>query len=58
MNMDDAGKCGIADRTQAIKVVREHAAEWGTSPDRIGLRVSRPAPRWPAELCSNAFSVC
>jgi len=29
------GKYGIADGTQAIKVVRAHAAEWGISPDRI-----------------------
>ena len=29
------GKYGIADGIQAIKVVREHAAEWGLSPDRI-----------------------
>jgi acetyl esterase/lipase len=29
------GKYGIADGIQAIKVVREHAAEWGVSPDRI-----------------------
>jgi acetyl esterase/lipase len=37
MNMDEAGKYGIADGIQAIKVVRQHAAEWGVSPDRIGL---------------------
>ena len=29
------GKYGIVDGIQAIKVVREHAAEWGVSPDRI-----------------------
>ncbi len=29
------GKYGIADGIQAIKVVREHAAEFGVSPDRI-----------------------
>jgi acetyl esterase/lipase len=29
------GKYGIADGIQAIKVVREHAADWGISPDRI-----------------------
>ncbi len=29
------GKYGIADGIQAIKVVREHAAAWGVSPDRI-----------------------
>lgn len=29
------GKYGIADGIQAIKVVREHAVEWGVSPDRI-----------------------
>jgi acetyl esterase/lipase len=34
MNMDEAGKYGIADGIQALKVVRQHAAEWGISPDR------------------------
>lgn len=29
------GKYGIADGIQSIKVVREHATEWGISPDRI-----------------------
>jgi acetyl esterase/lipase len=37
LNMDEAGKYGIADGIQAIKVVRQHAAEWGISPDRVGL---------------------
>jgi acetyl esterase/lipase len=37
MNMDEAGKYGIADGIQALKVVRQHAAEWGLSPDRVGL---------------------
>lgn len=37
MNMDEVGKFGIADGIQALKVVRLHAAEWGLSPDRIGL---------------------
>lgn len=37
MNMDEAGKYGIADGIQAVKVVRQRAAEWGVSPDRIGL---------------------
>jgi acetyl esterase/lipase len=27
----------VADGRQAIKVVREHAAEWGIKPDRIGI---------------------
>lgn len=31
------GKYGIADGIQSIKVVREHAAEWGISPNRIVL---------------------
>lgn len=34
---DEIGKYGIADGIQAIKVVRQHAAEWGVSPDRIGF---------------------
>jgi acetyl esterase/lipase len=37
MNMDEAGKYGIADGIQAIKVVRRRAAEWGVSPDRVGF---------------------
>jgi acetyl esterase/lipase len=37
MNMDEAGRYGIADGIQALKVVRQHAAEWGLSPDRIGF---------------------
>jgi acetyl esterase/lipase len=37
MDMDEAGKYGIADGIQAIKVVRRHAAEWGVSPDRVGF---------------------
>jgi acetyl esterase/lipase len=37
MNMDESGKYGIADGIQSLKVVRRHAAEWGVSPDRIGL---------------------
>ena len=37
MNMDEAGKYGIADGIQALKVVRQHAAEWGLAPDRIGF---------------------
>jgi acetyl esterase/lipase len=37
MDMDEAGRYGIADGLQALKVVREHAAEWGLSPDRIGM---------------------
>src|SRR5262249_40286895 len=27
----------VADGRQAIKVVREHAGEWGIKPDRIGI---------------------
>lgn len=37
INFDEAGKYGIADGTQAIKVVRQHAAEWNVSPDRVGF---------------------
>lgn len=37
MDLDTAGGYGIADGIQAIKVVRQHAAEWGLSPDRVGL---------------------
>lgn len=37
MDMDTAGRYGIADGIQALKVVRRHAAEWELSPDRIGF---------------------
>jgi acetyl esterase/lipase len=37
MNMDSVGRFGIADGIQAVKVVRRHAAEWGVSPDRVGI---------------------
>lgn len=37
LNMDEACKYGIADGVQALKVVRQHAAEWGISPHRIGF---------------------
>ena len=37
LNMDEACRYGMADGIQAIKVVRQHAAEWGISPDRVGF---------------------
>ena len=37
MDFDTAGRYGIADGIQALKVVRQHAAEWGISPDRVGV---------------------
>jgi acetyl esterase/lipase len=37
LDVDTAGRYGIADGIQALKVVRQHAAEWGLSPDRIGF---------------------
>lgn len=37
MDMDTAGRYGIADGIQALKVVRQHAAEWGLKPERIGF---------------------
>jgi acetyl esterase/lipase len=37
LNLDEAGKYGIADGIQALKVARQHAAEWGISPDRVGF---------------------
>ncbi len=36
-DMDAACKYGIADAVQALKVVRQHATEWGISPDRVGI---------------------
>ena len=35
--MDTVGQYGIADGTQALKLLRERAAEFGLSPDRIGI---------------------
>jgi predicted alpha/beta superfamily hydrolase/acetyl esterase/lipase len=37
MNQDTAARYGIADGIQAIKVVRQHAREWGVAPDRVGI---------------------
>jgi len=37
MDMDAAAKYGIADGVQALKVVRQRAAQWGVSPDRVGF---------------------
>jgi acetyl esterase/lipase len=37
MNMDTAGRYGIADGIQALKVVRQRAAEWRVAPNRIGM---------------------
>jgi acetyl esterase/lipase len=37
MDMDTAGRYGIADGIQALKVVRHHASEWQISPDRVGF---------------------
>jgi acetyl esterase/lipase len=36
MNMDEAGKYGMTDGIQALKVVRQRARDWG-SPDRVGF---------------------
>lgn len=37
MDMDTAGRYGIADGIQAIKLVRQRALDWGISPDRVGF---------------------
>lgn len=37
MDQDTAARYGIADGIQALKVVRQHATEWGVSPTRIGF---------------------
>lgn len=37
MDMDTAGRYGIADGLQALRVVRQHAGAWHVSPDRIGV---------------------
>jgi len=35
MDFGEASKYGIADGVQAIKLVREHAKEWGIAPERV-----------------------
>lgn len=37
LNEDVACKWGVEDGAQALKVVREHAKQWGVSPHRIGF---------------------
>jgi acetyl esterase/lipase len=37
MDMVTAGRYGIADGIQALRVVRRHAVEWGVAPDRVGI---------------------
>jgi acetyl esterase/lipase len=37
MDMDTAGRYGIADGIQAVTVLRQRAAEWGLSLDRVGF---------------------
>lgn len=37
LNPDEASKYGIADAIQALKLVRQHAAEWGVAPDKVGI---------------------
>ena len=36
-DIDAAAKYGIADGIQAVKLVRQHAVEWGVDPKRIGF---------------------
>ena len=37
MDMDTASRYGIADGIQALRVVRQHAREWGVSPTHVGI---------------------
>ncbi len=37
MNPDESARYGIADGIQALKVVRQHAVEWGIDPKRVGF---------------------
>ncbi|HWE41753.1 MAG TPA: alpha/beta hydrolase, partial [Gemmatimonadaceae bacterium] len=37
MDQDTAARYGIADAIQALKVVRQHAAEWHLRQDRVGI---------------------
>ena len=51
MDMDAAARYGIADGVQALKIVRQRAAQFGVSPDRVGFMgfsavvMSAPTPR-------------
>jgi acetyl esterase/lipase len=61
MNRDEAGKFGIADGIQAIRVVRQHAAEWGISPGLApcgGYGIRRRTPMFRSTLfveCPSSF---
>jgi acetyl esterase/lipase len=37
LNLDTAGRYGMADGIQALKVVRQHAVDWHVDPKRIGF---------------------
>jgi acetyl esterase/lipase len=37
LNIAEVSRYGIADGIQALKVVRQHSAEWGVASDRIGF---------------------
>lgn len=37
IDLDTAGRYGMADGIQALKVVRQHAREWRVDPNRIGI---------------------
>jgi len=37
LDLDTAGRYGIADGIQALKVVRQHASQWRVDPNRIGF---------------------
>ncbi|MET4685242.1 alpha/beta hydrolase [Brevundimonas faecalis] len=37
LNLDEAAGPGIADGLQALKVVRERAADWGVDPAKVGM---------------------
>ena len=37
LDQDEVSKYGIADGIQALKIVRQHAAEWGLVSNRIGV---------------------
>jgi acetyl esterase/lipase len=37
LDLDTAGRYGMADGIQALKVVRQHASQWRVDPNRIGF---------------------
>lgn len=37
LNLDEASAPGVSDGIQALRIVRERAADWGINPDQVGM---------------------